>query len=278
MAKKFILYNGKQKIIFPINPESYEVVDSWDNQELNITQLGLITMIGKRGLKSITFSSFFPKNNYDFREKNGTVMNITGIADTNNAIKALKKGEYLPWTCIRLLQSWRGKILTFSISDTGGRVSWPCVIDGEFTYGERDHTGDVYFTITLKEYKRTNTKRTIKPPAKKAKAAKPTARTNVLFYETKKKDTLKIVSKKMTGTSSYASEIYNQNKATCKKAFKKYRKKLSKKQKKKYDKKSKYNKPMPKGYSFTFRNSDEKMVSDITKYGSKNQGSRVIFK
>lgn len=266
MGKKFILYNGKSKIVFPIVPESYEVVDSWDNQELNITDIGLITMIGKRGLKSITFSSFFPASKYSFVEPGST---MSGKKE-RELVKTGQYGRlaireyatYHPWNTVKKLQAWRGKVLTFSISSTEGRVSWPCVIDGDFSYGERDHTGDVYFTITLKEYKRTQTKRTVTAPTKKA--SKPAQKSNVLTYTTKKGDTLKIASKKMTGASSYAKTIYSQNKAACKKAFKKYKKKLSKANQKKYKKKAKINKPMPKGVKLTLRNAD-KVISASAK-------------
>lgn len=225
---RITLLNGKNKIIFPITPESYEVTDTWQNEELNINKLGLITMIGKRGLKSLTISSFFPKRNYNFIQLGSTA-------------------ETSPWTAIKKLQSWRGKVLTLSISGTKGRVSWQCVIDGDFTYGERDASGDVYFNLTLKEYKKTKTKRAVKKPTKK-KPGHSWAETFYNFtYPTQKKgETVNTICRKYYGDTKKRKAIYKLNKTTLEKAFKKYMKKLSKEEKKKYKKKSKYNKPLPK--------------------------------
>ena len=227
---RITLTSGKNSMIFPVTPESYEVTDTWQNEELNINKLGLITMIGKRGLKSVTLSSFFPKNNYDFIQ--------------------LGSSAYAgPWSAIKTLQSWRGKVLTLFISGTAGRVSWPCVIDGDFTYGERDGTGDVYFSIVLKEYKKTKTKRTIRKPVKKKAASIGGGLKDP--YTTKKDDTINMICRKYFGDTKKKKKIYKRNKKTVEKAFKKYMKNLSKKALKQYKKKSKYNRPLPKKVKIT---------------------------
>ena len=262
---KMAIINGTGKIILPVNPSSFDVVDGWNNVEANINSLGLINMIGNRGLKSVTISSFFPAKTYDFTVSGGAVSKKTvysSVATLGRKTQSNKKVTYHPWQTVKKLQSWRGKVLTFSISGTDGVVSWRCLIDGDIQYGEKDGTGDIYYTLTLKEYKSTNRKRTVTVPVQK-KTSKKTevtdgrgrsvVRPGKYKYTTKKGDTLKKIAFKMTGKSSKASSVYKQNKKAIKKAFKKYQKKLSSAEKKKYKKLSKYNKPLPKGVKLVIK-------------------------
>lgn len=59
--------NEKKSILFPVNPESFEISGSQNNQSLYIHNLGEINLKGKRGLYSITLESFFPSKKYNFR-------------------------------------------------------------------------------------------------------------------------------------------------------------------------------------------------------------------
>lgn len=245
---KVSLLNGKKRIVFPITPESFEVTDTWQNEELNINKLGVITMIGKRGLKSITISSFLPKQSYTFIRKGATTYGTAKTAAQKESLADKKlKGYRDPWGVIRMIQSWRGKVLTLFISNTEKRVSWPCVIDGDFTYGERDGTGDVYFSLTLKEYKKTKSKRSVKRPIK---ATLDSFESGTLatpdYYETKKGDTINKVCRKFFGDTKKKKTVYKRNKKAITKAFKRYMKKMSKKEQQKYKKKSKYNRVLPK--------------------------------
>lgn len=255
---KIVIYNGAKSVTLPVLPEKYDIVDNWDNHELNINKLGLITMIGKRGLRSLTISSFLPNQLYDFVTPGGTTMGTEGgsLTDLQRVLDLQKKGIYAdPWAVIKTLKSWRGSVLTFSISGTSGQCSWPCVIDGDFTYGEEPGSGDVQYTITLKEYKKTNTKRTVKKPSTVIRGGGKeidTTKTGgldspTIHYKTKKGDTINKISKKFYGNTKQKKNIYKTNKRAITKAFKKYMKKLSAAEKKKYKKKSKYNKPLPKG-------------------------------
>ena len=196
-VRKIQLMNGEEELILPITPESYEITDSWANEELNINQLGLITMIGTRGLKSITISSFFPAQEYDFLVPGSTT------EDCN------------PWAMVKKLLDWRGSVLTLFISDTDDIVSWPCVIDGDFIYGERDASGDVYYTITLKEYRKTNSERKVKEGGSEGGIKFP--------YTTRLGDTLNQISTQYCGSTKYAKTLFIQNKVKVKASFKEYK-------------------------------------------------------
>jgi len=230
---------GSQYITLPILPDSYDISDTWENQTVNINSIGLINMIGKRGLRSVTINSFFPCKEYSALESPGGT--ISEKLQWRISEPEEKQYLYNPWGLVEKIRSWRGKVLTFSISGTNGRVSWPCVIDGDFTYGEKDGSGDVYYSLTLSEYKKTNTKRTV---------AKPNVPKN---YVTKKGDTLNKICQKFFGSTKNKKKLYTKNKKAVTKAFKKYMKMLSKAQKQKYKKKSKYNKPLPKGIKLTVK-------------------------
>ena len=223
-VRRIQLMNGDEEITLPITPESYDITDNWTNEELNINQLGLITMIGKRGLKSITISSFFPAQPYDFLVPGSTT------EDCN------------PWAMVQKLLDWRGNVLTLFISDTDNIVSWPCVIDGDFIYGERDASGDVYYTITFKEYKKTNTERKVKDGGDGGKIKFPYITTRVGI-------TLNEISKLFCGSTKYAQALFVQNKAAVKASFKEYKRWfcLDKRAKQRFKQKSKYDRPLMKG-------------------------------
>ena len=147
-------------------------------------------------------------------------------------------------------------MLTLFISGTGKFVSWPCVIDGDFTYGMRDATGDVYYTITFKEYKKTGTKRTVKKPGGKDKGKGDgektvSAKSWAVQHTTRKKETINKVCRKYYGSTKKKDALYKQNQAALDKGFAKYEKSLSAAKQKAYKMLSKYNKPLPKGVKLT---------------------------
>ena len=53
-------------IVLPVTPESFGVQVKNNNSVVNITNFGNYNMMGKTGLKSITISSFFPAQDYNF--------------------------------------------------------------------------------------------------------------------------------------------------------------------------------------------------------------------
>ncbi|GMB01077.1 hypothetical protein [Pelosinus sp. IPA-1] len=129
---KIYLQCNKEKIQFPIPPSSFEVSVKQNNSTVNINNLGELNMIGKTGLITMSFSSFLPNQNYDFCQC---------TADK-------------PYNYVKTIEKWRtsGQPSRFTITETP--VNYPVSIES-FKYGEKDGTGDVYFTIDFKEYKYT---------------------------------------------------------------------------------------------------------------------------
>ena len=53
-------------IQIPILPPSFSVNTEGGHQTVNVQTKGDVTILGKRGLKTVDFSSFFPAQDYPF--------------------------------------------------------------------------------------------------------------------------------------------------------------------------------------------------------------------
>lgn len=127
----FTLSGGTTSVSFPVSPSSFEVGNPYNNSTVNITNIGDINMLGKRGLKTLQFSSFFPAQAYPW-------------------LATYSMGS--PYENVRKVQRLAESGQPCSISISGTDVSMPVSID-KFNYGEKDSSGDVYFTLDLKEYR-----------------------------------------------------------------------------------------------------------------------------
>lgn len=182
---------GNDRIRLPVLPESFELTVDNLNSVVNVNAIGDINLIGKTGLKEISFSSFFPVQDYYFNEY-------------SNPMK--------PFQFISKLEGWRtsGKPVRVIITKT--HINLEMAIES-FSYGERDGTKDVYYTIELKEYKRLKTKTVakVKVPVPK-RPVKPKKKKKRKTYVVKRGDNLWNIAKKYYGNGSQWKKIYNQNK------------------------------------------------------------------
>ncbi|MEK7001265.1 phage baseplate protein, partial [Clostridioides difficile] len=117
---------------FPVIPPSFEINGSATINTSNILSVGDIAVFGGLGLKTIELSSFFPNQEYSFCNYNGFPK---------------------PYDCVNLIESWmkEGYILRFIITETN--INFECII-ADFNYREQDYSRDIYFTLSLKEYRR----------------------------------------------------------------------------------------------------------------------------
>ena len=128
---EFWIIQGTEYIQLPVPPAEFSIVKENNNEVVNIQTLGEISLIGKSKLASISLSSFFPAQEYSFIQ-------------ARNLLK--------PYDYVRVIENFRtsGKPIRLLITDTD--------INDFFTiesleYGERDGSGDVYFTISFKQNK-----------------------------------------------------------------------------------------------------------------------------
>ncbi|HGL6935010.1 LysM peptidoglycan-binding domain-containing protein [Clostridioides difficile] len=117
---------------FPVFPSSFEINSKAIVNTSNVLKTGEIAVFGGVGLRTTEISSFFPKNDYTFCD-------YTGFPS--------------PYDCVNKIEKWmnEGFILRFTVTETN--INMEVIIDS-FKYEEKDCTGDVYFTLSLKEYKR----------------------------------------------------------------------------------------------------------------------------
>ncbi len=188
------LKQGKTKFRFAVLPSEYEVTSESNNTQVVINSLGEVNLLGKRKLKNISFSSFFPKQKYNFCE-------YTTFPTPKQSVK--------------LIEKMKNKGIV-RLTMTGTPVNMNCTIES-FTWGENDGTKDINFTIEFKEYRKVKVKKTkvkelvVKTvvPADTQREAKEVSSTT---YTVVAGDNLSKIAKNLTGSSANWQAIYNQNK------------------------------------------------------------------
>ncbi len=122
---------GSKKVRIPVLPSEYTVQSAQNNTTVNVIGLGEVTLKGKRGLRSISFSSFFPQR-YD--------------ADYCE-FSALKS----PKAYVEMIEKMK-RAGTVKLIITGTPINFRCTIES-FEWGENDGTGDITYTLSFKEYR-----------------------------------------------------------------------------------------------------------------------------
>ena len=188
------LKQDKTQFRFAVLPTEYELTSESNNTQVNVNALGEINLIGKRKLKNVSFSSFFPKQKYYFCQ-------YTTFPTPKESVKIIEKMK-------------NKGVLRLTI--TGTPINMECTIES-FTWGENDGTKDINFTLEFKEYRKVKVKTSKKKetvtkkvvPATTQRAAKPVESTT---YTVVKGDNLSKIAKNLTGSSANWQAIYNQNK------------------------------------------------------------------
>lgn len=174
----WLKHTDSDKFKLPVTPSSFEVSVAHKNTVVNVISLGEINLLGKTGLKSISLSCFFPAQDYNFSK-----------ADRED-----------PKWYVSKLEKWRNSntLIRFIITDV---INIQCTIES-FSWGMKDGTTDIYYSLTLKEYRSISAK---KRSVKKIKAT---------THKVKKRDTLSKIAKKYYGNSgkTYRDKIYKANK------------------------------------------------------------------
>ncbi len=189
------LKQGTEELRLPVLPSNYSFLQSNKNTTVDIANFGEVTIIGQKALASTSISSFFPNKNYSF------------VANKND-LKAK--------TCVNLIKSWMDNPIRLII--TGTNVNILMTIES-FNYSEQDATGDIYYTLDLKEYRIPkltvqsniilNNKST---KIEKSQIIRESKLVKTMTVIVKEGDTLMGIAKKITGNEANYIAIMNQNK------------------------------------------------------------------
>ncbi|KNF07173.1 LysM domain-containing protein [Gottschalkia purinilytica] len=186
----WITFNNKEhKLQLPIPPSEFEISEGLNNTTVNINEIGEINLIGNRNLSTISISSFWPNQLYSFCQY----------------APIIKPYEFIK--TIKMFKS-SGKPCRLIITDTD--INIPVTIEN-FTYGERDGTGDVYFTLEFKEYRFINTNTSNSTSTVQTTVTRTVEKEIPKQYTVKKGDTLWAISKTIYGDGSKWNIIAQKN-------------------------------------------------------------------
>lgn len=131
MIEVYLKENDNNILRFPITPTEVGADGSVETSLEKINEMGEVSLFSGKNLRTCEVSSFFPNRVYSF----------CNYSD-------FKK----PYEFVRMLEKWmyEGAKLRYIVSDTHTNI--PMMITS-FNYKEQDGTRDVYFNISLVEYR-----------------------------------------------------------------------------------------------------------------------------
>ncbi|EHL12546.1 hypothetical protein HMPREF9624_00257 [Oribacterium asaccharolyticum ACB7] len=188
-------------ISIPVLPSEYQVQSSQNNQSETIIGIGEVSLKGKRNLMTVSFSSFFPLRRNSSYCRRGSILKPLQYVD---AIERMKQTG------------------TVKLVITGSPIRMDCTIES-FEWGENDGTGDIFYSISFKEYRNVGASKSSvaqdglgesAPPADGAnqETARTVPKVSTQEYIVKKGDTLTSIAKRLTGSSNW-KPIYTANRA-----------------------------------------------------------------
>ncbi|WP_096199517.1 hypothetical protein [Bacillus sp. FJAT-45350] len=126
----FLSINNREQVIqLPVIPSEFNINSPQNNDRYETISQGELKLIGLRGLKSFTISSFFPKKDYPF----------------------LRDRTYKGWEYVDIIESWIDRRVPIRVIITDTNINWAMSIEN-FNYGPRDGTGDIYFDLQLEYF------------------------------------------------------------------------------------------------------------------------------
>lgn len=184
----WLSYNNREEVLqLPVPPSEFTIQKGTQVNVVNIHQIGEISVIGKGKLATIEISSFFPKQAYSFCQ-------YSGFPE--------------PYECIKLIEKWvaSGKPIRLIITNTN--INLAASIE-KLSYGERDGSGDVYFSLSLKEYRFIKT--AVDGVTASSTSNRPVEKKTAKKYTVQTGDTLWLIAKKMYGDGSKYATLASKN-------------------------------------------------------------------
>ncbi|PKM71519.1 MAG: peptidoglycan-binding protein [Firmicutes bacterium HGW-Firmicutes-16] len=189
---KFILFDpaAADVLVFPVTPSGFEVSHGIRIETVNIHTLGDTALAGYGTLPSFKVDCMLPAKDYPFNQPE---------AATD------------PYSYTRKLEAWcdARTVLRFVITETP--INSPVKIE-DITYGEKDGTGDVYATVTLRKYRELSAVQTqSSATGNTMRLAEATAAVTSETYTVKSGDTLSAIARKFYGDASLYPKLAKYN-------------------------------------------------------------------
>lgn len=186
--------NNKEKFRLPVLPSTFEISNSARNASIDIAKLGEVTDILDPASDIISFSSFFPAQ-------------YSPLCEYPNPPR--------PWELRDTIRRWMRSGKPIRLIVTGTPINYAVSIE-DFSHKEGDmDIGDLYFSLSLKEYRFTSSRRVeIKQNQVKSTSQRPIVAEKVKTYTVKPRDTLWAIAGKpeIYGKNSEWTKIWNANK------------------------------------------------------------------
>ena len=195
-----IWFKTKDKAVrLPVVPSEFERVIDANYETNNIIGLGDIATFAGNGLAQLSLSSFFPNHEYSF-----------------NAYSNVPK----PYDIAHIFKEWKNKGTVVRVILTGTDINQEMYITN-YSYGEKDGTGDVYYSMDLLEYRpitiptitentSNNTQNTSRPTENNSSNANTSTQKT---HKVKKGDCLWDIAQKYYGKGSLYPKIKKANKS-----------------------------------------------------------------
>lgn len=127
----FLSVNNRAEVIqLPIVPQEFKIQSPVNNEVFTTINQGDIKLFGDRDLKSLSIDSFFPNREYSFA----------------------RSRDYERWEYVDIIESWIDRKLRVRLIVTESPINLAVTIDN-FEYGIKDGSGDIYYSLTLSEFK-----------------------------------------------------------------------------------------------------------------------------
>ena len=135
----FVLSQGGSQLRLPVNPAEFTIQSGNQNQTVTVVRRGEINLWGPEQLDRVTLESHFPK--YWF-----SGCSYDGFPE--------------PWECVRMIDDWRNTAQPLRLiivdSERGVDINMEVLVEAFEKSVKGGSVGDVYYSITLKRYKRIN--------------------------------------------------------------------------------------------------------------------------
>ena len=187
LQKHILTIDGTQYML-PVPPSSWEIEGSNNVGSTNVINFGEMNNGSQPNLKTTSISSFFPIKNLGF-------IPSSEFKDQYKYIEAFDKARE------------KGTVIEYQITHTN--VYMNCIITS-FKYGESDYSGDINYSLDLKEDKSIEL---VNNDGKvDAKGYVPENSVYSYYWEVKEGDTALTIAKAAYGDSSKYKDILTKNK------------------------------------------------------------------